>query len=172
MMKLILLLLLSLGLMFSITACDDKPQKRTKVVRPRVVTKKVATPVVKKKVVKVKLPQFRYIASDRRDPFVSLMVVRAPLQDNNEPLTPLQKFGVKELRLNAIVIGKGEPRAMVVAPDQKAYILTVGIKVGRNQGFVKTITKDEVVVEESFRDFSGGVRTEVKKITLPHRERE
>lgn len=166
----LVLLLLSLGLLFSLAACDDKPQKRTKVVRPRVVAKKVVAPVVKKEVVKEELPQFRYIVSDRRDPFVSLLAMREPLQDNTEPLTPLQTFGVKELRLSAIVVGKGEPRAMVVAPDKKAYILTVGIKLGRNQGFVKNITKDEVVVEESFRDFSGGVRTELKKITLPHGE--
>lgn len=171
MMRLVLLLL-SLGLLFSIAACDDNPQKKTKVVRPRVVAKKIIAPVVKKEVAKTELPKFRYVVRDRRDPFVSLVVVREPVQDNDEPLTPLQTFGVKELRLNAIVIGKGEPRAMVVAPDKKAYTLSVGIKVGRNQGVVKNITKDEVVVEEVFRDFSGGVRTEVKKITLPHGEGE
>lgn len=171
MMKFIVVLL-SVGVLFSLTACDDKPQKKKRTVQPRAVINKTSVPVVD--VVEVvdssKSPAFRYVSNDRRDPFTSLMVVREPLQRDDEPKTPLQKFGVKELRLTAIVSGKGQTRAMVIAPDKKAYILTVGIKVGRNQGYVKEITADEVVVEEQFRDFSGGVRTEVKRITLSRGE--
>lgn len=162
--------LLSVVLMLSLTACDDEPKKK-KTAPPRVVS--VAKSVPAEEVVqKVKQPPFRYVLGDRRDPFTSLMIVREPLQEDDEPKTPLQNFGVKELKLTAIVSGKGQTRAMIIAPDKKAYILTVGVKVGRNQGYVKEITADDVVVEEQFRDFSGDVRTEIKKITLPHREGE
>jgi type IV pilus assembly protein PilP len=61
---------------------------------------------------------------------------------------------------------------LVVAPDKKAYLLNIGVKLGRNHGVVTDITNDEVIVEESFRDFSGGLRTEIQKITLPNREGE
>lgn len=168
MMRLILFLL-SLGLIVGLSACDDKPQHKKKVVRPHVVVKKPVT-AVKKEVVKTTKAQFRYVVEDRRDPFTSLLIVRNPLEDTAEPETPLQKFGLKEVRLVAIVIGKGEPRAMVKAPDNKAYMLSVGVKIGRNHGVVTGITNEEVVVEERYRDFSGSLRTEMQKITLPTRE--
>ncbi|OQY17702.1 MAG: hypothetical protein B6I36_08655 [Desulfobacteraceae bacterium 4572_35.1] len=166
----ILLLLLSLGLVVSLSACDEKPRKKTRVVRPRVVAKRPVKTV--KKVPESNRPKFAYVAGERRDPFTSLLAVRKPLKSDLELETPLQKFGLKELKLTAIIIGKGEPRAMVIAPDNKAYILSAGIKIGRNRGVINEITKDEVIVEESFRDFSGGVRTEIKSITLPNREGE
>lgn len=169
MMKLAVVLISSI-LMFGLAACDGEP-KKIKTAPPRIVPVAKSVPV-EEVVVKEQVETFRYVLADRRDPFTSLMVVREPLQDEDEPKTPLQNFGVKELRLTAIISGKGKTRAMIIAPDKKAYILTVGIKVGRNQGYVKDITADEVVVEEQFRDFSGGVRTEIKKITLSHGEGE
>lgn len=168
----IVVVLFSVVVMFNLAACDAKPKKKKKkAVPPRVVAVAKSVPdevVVQEK----KQPTFRYVLVDRRDPFTSLMIVREPLMNDEEPKTPLQSFGVKEMRLTAIVSGKGQTRAMIIAPDKKAYILTVGVKVGRNHGYVKEITADEVVVEEQFRDFSGGVRTEIKRITLPHGEGE
>jgi type IV pilus assembly protein PilP len=118
------------------------------------------------------VPTFIYVQEGRRDPFTSLLVIKEPVDDEAEPLTPLQKFGLKEIRLMAIVIGKGEPRAMVVAPDKKAYTLTRGIKIGRNKGVVQEITPEEIIVEERFRDFAGTTRTEIKRMTLPQGEGE
>jgi type IV pilus assembly protein PilP len=166
----LLLLLLSLGLVICLSACDEKPQKRKKVVRPHVVTKKPVAAVPQPSVSAP--PVFRYIVGERRDPFTSLLAERKPLQEAGEPETPLQQFGLNELRLSAIVIGKGEPRAMLVAPNNKAYIISAGVKIGRNQGVVTQITQDEVVVQERFEDFSGALKTEIKKITLPSREGE
>jgi len=170
MMMRILLFLLSVGLVVALSGCDDKPPKKVKVVKPRAVVKKAVEK--SQPVEEVAAPEFVYVASGRRDPFTSLLKIRKPLSEDGIPETPLQKFGLKELRLSAIVIGKGEPRAMVVAPDKKAYTLTVGVKVGRNQGVVTEITTDEIIVEERFRDFSGGLKTEIEKITLPNREGE
>lgn len=172
MMKFIVVLL-SVGALFSLTACDDASEKKS-TPKPRVVVKKTSAPIVSEVEAAVEEQKsiYRYVTTGRKDPFTSLLAVREPLQDDLEPLTPLQRFGVKELILTAVVSGKGQARAMVMAPDKKAYVLTVGIRVGRNQGYVKEITVDGVVVEESFRDFSGDVRTELKKITLPNREGE
>lgn len=165
MMK-ILLLLLGVGLLVGLSACDDKPQKKTRVVRPHAVVKKAVKKV--KKEAAIQKPKFVYAAGDRRDPFVSLLKIRKPLQSDSEIETPLQKFGLKEVRLTAIIVGKGEPRAMIIAPDKKAYILRAGVKIGRNHGVIKKITNNAVVVEEVYKDFSGSVRTEIKKITLPN----
>lgn len=166
----IILLLLSLGVVVGLSACDEKKPQAPTVVKARAVAQKPAEVVIQKDLIEV--PNFVYVADDRRDPFTSLLEVRSPIQEDAEPDTPLQQFGIKEVRLSAIVIGKGEPRAMVVAPDNKAYMLSIGVKIGRNRGVVTDITNDEVIVEERFRDFSGGLRTEIQKITLPNREGE
>jgi type IV pilus assembly protein PilP len=166
----IVLLLLSVGMILGLSACDEKPQKKKTTVRPRPVAKKIVEVVQKEE--EAPIATYVYVVGQRRDPFTSLLKIRKPLQDESEPLTPLQQFGLKELRLSAIVVGKGEPKAMVVAPDKKAYFLSAGVKVGRNQGVVREIATDGVIVEERFRDFSGEIRTEIEKITLPNREGE
>ncbi len=166
-MNRLILLLFVLGLVVALGGCgDDAPQTKKRVVRSRVVAKKKV--VAKKIVTEVKEQPFVYQVDGRRDPFTSLLQVRKPLGDEEEPLTPLEKFGLKELKLGAIILGKGAPRAMVEAPDKKAYILTVGVKVGRNHGVITEITTDGVKVEERFRDFSGNLRTETKMIALPN----
>lgn len=167
----ILVFALSLVVLFGVVACEkEKPQKVIKKTT-KVVAKKKAPEVIEKVEV-LEENAFHYQADGRRDPFVSLLEIREPIEETVEPETPLQTFGLKELKLIAIVIGQGEPRAMVVAPDKKAYTLAAGVKVGRNQGVVQRVTESEVVVEEHFRDFSGGLKTEIKKITLPQGEGE
>jgi len=156
---------------------DDKPQQMKPVQarssapseRPAPDGDKEVTPEVEQEPEK---PAFIYVEEGRRDPFTSLLTIKEAVEDEAEPLTPLQKFGLKEIRLMAIVIGKGEPRAMVVAPDKKAYTLTRGVKIGRNKGVVQEITPEEIIVEERFRDFAGTTRTEVKRMTLPQGEGE
>jgi type IV pilus assembly protein PilP len=160
-----LLISLGLGFAFFLTACSEEPVQKAQVVRPRPVAKKAIKKEAVSKPKEVE-PPFHYIAEDRRDPFTSLVEIREPLQEEQEPETPLQTFGLKELKLIAVVIGKGEPRAMVIAPDNKAYILTAGVKVGRNRGVVRQILNEEIIVEEQYRDFSGGLRTEIRKIAL------
>lgn len=157
---------LSLFVLFGVVGCDEKEPLKVAKKTTKVVAKNKTPEIVTKKEV-VEKEDFQYRADGRRDPFVSLLEIREPIEEDVEPETPLQTFGLKELKLIAIVIGQGEPRAMVVAPDKKAYTLSSGVKVGRNQGVVQRVTENEVVVEEHFRDFSGGLKTEIKKITLP-----
>ncbi|BCR04682.1 type IV pilus assembly protein PilP [Desulfuromonas versatilis] len=115
-------------------------------------------------------PVYAYDPSGRRDPFTPLLEVKRPMAVSDEPLTPLQRFDLSQLRLIGVIIGKGEPRAMVVAPDGKSFILKKGIKVGKNDGTVAAITKDGVEVEERYYDFSGEVRRSIQAIQLPQRE--
>jgi type IV pilus assembly protein PilP len=113
--------------------------------------------------------RYVYDPAGRRDPFESLLELKKPVTVE-VPLTPLQNYEVGQLRLIGMIIGKGEPRAMVVAPDGKSYILKKGVKVGKNDGTVTDITKDSVLVEERYLDFSGEVRKGIQKIMLPTRE--
>jgi type IV pilus assembly protein PilP len=113
-------------------------------------------------------PKYRYDPMGR-DPFESLLDVKQPILPERA-LTPLQKFDIGQLRLIGVIIGKGEPKAMIVAPDGKSYILKKGIKIGKNDGTVIGVTRDAVVVQERYIDFSGEVRTVVQEIMLPQRE--
>ena len=157
---------------------EDKPKKLKPVQTRRSAPKQKPEPEAEKKAqpsapaAKETENAFVYITEGRRDPFASLLVIKEPVEDDKEPLTPLQTFGLKEIRVIAIVIGKGEPRAMVIAPDKKAYTLTSGVKIGRNKGVVQQITPYEIIVEERFRDFAGTTRTEIKRMTLPQGEGE
>ncbi len=113
---------------------------------------------------------FVYAVAGRRDPFEPLILQRpTAIEPDSAPLTPLQTFEVSQFRLIGIIVGKGEPRAMVMAPDGKSYILSKGVKIGRNSGAVVEIRSDVVLVEERYLDFSGDVRKNVVEITLPKR---
>ena len=114
-------------------------------------------------------PAYVYNPAGKRDPFEALVLVKRAIPQAGE-LTPLQKYDLNQFRLIGIIIGKGAPRAMVVAPDGKSFILKPGIKIGRNDGTVMSITKDGVRVQERFYDFSGAVRTSMQSIQLPKRE--
>lgn len=108
----------------------------------------------------------------RRDPFKPLVTVKpkSPGLVDTAPLTPLQKFDIGQFRLIGVIIGKGEPRAMVIAPDGKSYILRRGVLIGKNSGTVVEINPTAVLVKERYYDFTGVVRESTQEIQLPKRE--
>ena len=59
---------------------------------------------------------------------------------------------------------------MVIAPDGKSYILSEGVKIGKNSGVVITINSEAVLVKEKYFDFSGNVIENIQEITVPKRE--
>ena len=82
-------------------------------------------------------------------------------------MTPLQKFDLEQLRLIGVIVGRGEPRAMVISPDGKSFILKKGIKIGKNNGSVYDITTEAVLVNERYFDFTGEVKSRIQEIKLP-----
>lgn len=114
--------------------------------------------------------KYVYDPAGRRDPFEPLTAVKGPLPGPEAALTPLQKYDVGQFRLIGVIVGKGEPTAMVTAPDNKSYLLKRGVKIGRNDGTVTKVTSDAVVVLETYTDFSGEVKKGEQVIQLPKRE--
>jgi type IV pilus assembly protein PilP len=118
-----------------------------------------------------KTPEFSYRTEGRRDPFVPLSMIRRPVASGPvEPETPLQRYDVSQYRLTGVIVGKGESKAMVVAPDGKSYILSTGVKIGKNNGVVVEITSDSVRVKEKYYDFSGNIIENLQEIVVPRRE--
>lgn len=109
----------------------------------------------------VEQPKYVYETIDRRDPFTPLVtdkVANTMSGNNNEGiLTPLQQFSLDQFRLIGVIVGKGQPAAMVAAPDGKGYVLRKGVKIGKNNGVVVSISSSAVVVEEQNTDFSGAI---------------
>jgi type IV pilus assembly protein PilP len=153
-----------------LVACSEEPPP------PTAPAQKVAAPAKTAEVpvaVAVEPAQrFIYDPAGRRDPFQPLLIVgrQALDADPGEPLTPLQTYDIGQFRLIGVIIGKGEPRAMVVAPDGKSYVLQRNIKIGKNGGKVKEVQREIVLVEEKFQDFAGDVKTVIQEIKIPKRE--
>jgi type IV pilus assembly protein PilP len=169
--RLLSIFLCSLFLCSYLVACDDvtpAPATSTSTAN-KPSAQSVKTDIAEEEEVKEEI--YVYNPIDTRDPFKNpfSIIVEIPVADAI-PLTPLQKIGLDQLRLIGIIIGKGAPRAMVIGPDDKSFILQKGIKIGRNNGVVAQITTEAVFVEEQYLDFVGETKNRIKKIKLPKRE--
>ena len=142
------------------------PKPKKNVAKAPVKPKEAAAPVEEVKAA----PPYVYKAEGKRDPFQPVVQVRRASMPEPEQLTPLQKFDLSQLKLIGIILGKGDPVAMVIAPDQKSYILKRGVKVGRSGGVVTLVEKDAVLVRETYRDMMGKEQQSIQKIQLPQRE--
>lgn len=131
--------------------------------------KQVAPPAAAEEEIKEKQEEFTYVIKDRRDPFVPLTQIRRPIEKSSEPATPLERYDLPQFKLIGVIIGKGDPKAMVVAPDGKSYVLSKGLKIGKNNGVILDINGEAIVVEEKYYDFSGNIIENIQEISVPKR---
>lgn len=112
---------------------------------------------------------YEYDSTGKRDPFKSFIVVspEPKARPGNEPLTPLQRFDISQLRLVGTVSGKGSRRALVEDAAGKGYILSVGTYVGKNGGKVIKIADGEVIIEEFHIDYFGKRQSQMISMKLP-----
>jgi len=91
-----------------------------------------------------------------RDPFRPMTLqTKVDYTRTRENLSPLERFELSQLKLVGIVWDIKDPRAMVEDNAGLGYTLKVGTPIGRNDGKVKAIQRNEVVVEEFYSDASG-----------------
>ena len=102
-----------------------------------------------------------------RDPFRP-MTLRTNIDNRpRENLSPLERLELSQIKLVGIVWDIKEPRAMVEDTAGLGYVLKVGTPIGSNGGKVKAIHQNEVVVEESFSDVTGGRKVQDAILRLP-----
>ncbi|MFQ5850500.1 MAG: pilus assembly protein PilP [Candidatus Binatia bacterium] len=104
-------------------------------------------------------------AAGKRDPFRPFVsetpkVRRRP----RENLSPLERYAITQLKLVAVIWDIEEPRAMVEDTSGLGYIVKLGTPIGNNEGKVKAIRPNEIVIEESYTDFYG--RTKSRKVKM------
>jgi len=170
-------LVIGLSLCACLLACIEEetssPRKQKATVKSKPPVKSVAAPSTKAAIEEEKKePEFVYFSEGRRDPFVPLSRIRASLVNvvDEEPKTPLQSYDVVQFKLVGVIVGMGAPKAMVVAPDGKSYVLAKGVKIGKNNGVITDITSESVSIQEKYYDFSGNVIENIQEIIVPRRE--
>ena len=97
---------------------------------------------------------FIYSPKGRRDPFKPLVqkkvaVARKGVSRPVEIKGPLEQFELSQYRLVAMMVVKGNPRAMVKGPDGKGYTVKLGEYIGLNDGVVKKIETKIVGIDVS-----------------------
>ncbi len=103
-----------------------------------------------------KVTEWVYAPGKLRDPFARLIKAKQSAKKiDPSRLTPLQRFEIPALRLDAIMIMGKKTAAQVIAPDGKAYTLRVGTLVGPTGAKVRRILSDSVILVEEYEDFLG-----------------
>lgn len=165
-------------LLVNLAACSEKVQeapvtpakpKPRKVEAAKVVTGAVDGTATG---AEVPPPKYIYITESRRDPFQPFLLIKRPVDAEADlsAQTPLQQYDTLQYKLSAIIVGYGQPMAMVLAPNGKSYVVRKGMKIGKSGGTVVQINKEALFVEEKYRDFTDEVRTNMLEIKLPKRE--
>ncbi len=99
------------------------------------------------------------------NPFAPFFKER-PRPRTERPLSPLERWSLKELKLTGIV-QKGPRRwALIEDPSGKGYFVTVGTRIGPNEGYIARIGPDYILVKEKVTDFLGNVVVRETKIKL------
>lgn len=107
-----------------------------------------------------------YDPSGRRDPFAPVLQ-QLGLGPIDPSLPPLQRVGLTEMNLIAVVWGAYGYTAMVQTPDGNGYTVRRGTRIGPNSGVVSAVTEKGIVVQERFTDVYG-TKQEREYVKLLH----
>lgn len=113
------------------------------------------------------LEKARYSPAGRRDPFRPLALKTKVSPRPRENLSPLERYELGQLKLVGIVWDVKDPKAMVEDATGLGYIVKIGTSIGPNEGKVKAIKPNEVVIEESYTDFYGAKKSQEISMKLP-----
>jgi len=97
-----------------------------------------------------------YDPRGKRDPFRS---IRFAADDSDEEqkrdFGPLGDFELGQLELSAVIWDAGNPRALILDPGGRSYIVREGSAIGKNNGQVIHIGDNLVLVKETYENFAG-----------------
>jgi type IV pilus assembly protein PilP len=97
----------------------------------------------------------RTMKDEGRDPFRPATLRKKVTSRPRENLSPLERFELNQLKVVGVVWDVKEPRAMVEDTAGLGYTIKVGAPIGANEGVVKAIHRNEIVVEEFYDDVYG-----------------
>jgi type IV pilus assembly protein PilP len=100
-------------------------------------------------------PPVHVMKPDGRDPFRPMTLKTTASSRSRENLSPLERLDIGQLRIVGIVWDVKEPRAMVEDSAGLGYTVKVGTPIGSNDGRVKVIRRDQIIIEEVYEDAYG-----------------
>jgi Tfp pilus assembly protein PilP len=95
------------------------------------------------------------LKGNSRDPFRPMTMRTRVNSRPRENLSPLERFDLGQLKIVGIVWDIREPRAMIEDAAGLGYVVKIGTPIGSNDGKVKAIRRDHVIVEEISEDAYG-----------------
>lgn len=120
--------------------------------------------------------EYFYDASGKPDPFEPLVAALEPTQmekgasvdriRSDKPLTPLQRFDISDLFLVAVILADNNTTALVEDNAHNGYIVKEGMVIGKNDGVIKKILKDRMIIEEKIADSAGNIETKITTLTM------
>jgi type IV pilus assembly protein PilP len=148
---------LAILLLLGVAACGD-PAPAHPPPRPPA-PKPAAAPAVTEEP-KEPAPEAVYVYTPigKRDPFQNVFAVKevTKVKMPGRKPTPLQKWGIDQLKLSMTMTGTSSPFAMIETPDGRGYPVRVGDFVGQNWGKVTAVKRDEIIITESITDHATG----------------
>lgn len=82
----------------------------------------------------------------KKDPFRSFLEVIIV----EDPVTPLQRFDLDQLKLVGVIWGIDRPRALVEDPERVGHVVETGTYMGKHWGKISQITSSGIVVTEEY----------------------
>lgn len=95
-----------------------------------------------------------YDPRGKRDPFRSFRFVDDDGSKSKE-FGPLGDFELAQLELSAVIWDANNPRALILDPGGRAYIVREGSQIGKNSGQVIHIGDNLVLVKETYENLAG-----------------
>jgi type IV pilus assembly protein PilP len=98
-----------------------------------------------------------YDPRGKRDPFRSILFADADADADSDKkdFGPLGDFELGQLELQAVIWDASNPRALILDPGGRSYIVREGAAIGKNNGQVIHIGDNLVLVKETYENFAG-----------------
>ena len=99
------------------------------------------------------LQPFNYDGKGRRDPFHPYQDIEELEEAGNSleeigPVLPLARWDIDRIQLIGLIWNAKNPKAIFRTPGNEKFTLGKGERIGRNNGYIRVIREDEVVVVE------------------------
>lgn len=107
----------------------------------------------------------RYDPAGKRDPFRSYVLEK---KQDKAKRGPLEQFDLGQLEVTAVIWEAEKPRALVLDPSGRGYIVATGTRIGKNSGQVVSIDDSMVVVRETYVDHRGEPTTKNVEMRIRH----
>ena len=130
------------------------------------------SPATAESSMELKEDDYHYNPFGRRDPFYSKLWEDKKELQPNKKLIGVQRYDLSELKLVGIVWGALGRKGVVETPEGKSYLVKDGTPIGKDNGMVKAITNQEVVIQEFETDYLGNRIEKITVMKIEHKEQD